>query len=338
MNIRKYLNDKKLFLCCNTLLSILLILFLIYINIEIVCLLGILIIWYCPILLFMTIDYVKKKEFYDCVIESTEKINELYLIKETLCKPDFLEGNIIYNTFEKIERSVVDKICEYQQVTDNYKEYLEMWLHEIKTPLASAELIIDNNPSQVTKNIKTELKQIECLLSQVLYYSKSEYAENDYSIKKLSLERVVKKCFKTFAKSFIYSRIHLEFDNLEVFVYSDEKWLDFILQQIVTNAIKFLDKDEKIIRVSAKKRDKQVILTIEDNGIGISESDIEQVFNHGFTGENGRIHGKSTGMGLYICKKLSDKLNIALSIESNRGKGTKLNIVFPVGGTMHFES
>ncbi|UVE41998.1 sensor histidine kinase [Clostridium sp. CM027] len=286
----------------------------------------------------MTIDYVKKKEFYDCVIESTEKINELYLIKETLDEPDFFEGNIIYNTFGKIEKSVVNKICEYQQVTDNYKEYLEIWLHEIKTPLASAELIIDNNPSQVTKNVKTELKQIERLLNQVLYYSKSEYAENDYLIKKLSLERVVKKCFKTFAKSFIYNRIHLEFDNLEVFVYSDEKWLNFILQQIITNAIKYLDKDEKIIRVTAKKRNNQIILTIEDNGIGISESDIEQVFNHGFTGENGRIYGESTGMGLYICKKLSDKLNIALSIESTGGEGTKFNIVFPVGGTMCFES
>ncbi|MBW9147038.1 sensor histidine kinase [Clostridium sp. CM027] len=281
---------------------------------------------------------MKKKEFYDCVIESTEKINELYLIKETLDEPDFFEGNIIYNTFGKIEKSVVNKICEYQQVTDNYKEYLEIWLHEIKTPLASAELIIDNNPSQVTKNVKTELKQIERLLNQVLYYSKSEYAENDYLIKKLSLERVVKKCFKTFAKSFIYNRIHLEFDNLEVFVYSDEKWLNFILQQIITNAIKYLDKDEKIIRVTAKKRNNQIILTIEDNGIGISESDIEQVFNHGFTGENGRIYGESTGMGLYICKKLSDKLNIALSIESTGGEGTKFNIVFPVGGTMCFES
>lgn len=134
---------------------------------------------------------------------------------------------------------------------------------------------------------------------------------------------------KKYANSFISLPIQLQLEDLDTTIYSDYKWLEFILSQIVGNAIKYLDKTEKMIKIYATKQDDKVSLHIEDNGMGIIESDLNRVFDKGFTGENGRICGKSTGIGLYLCKKLCIKLGLELTLTSKSGIGTCVTLIFP---------
>ena len=125
-------------------------------------------------------------------------------------------------------------------------------------------------------------------------------------------------------------RVKIQLEDIEKKVYCDSKWIEFILQQIISNSVKYMDKDEKYIKIRCLEKDKNIILKILDNGIGISEKSIEKVFEKGYTGENGRKYNNSTGMGLYLCKKLCLKLGLGISIKSKLGVGTEVTIVFPI--------
>ena len=151
----------------------------------------------------------------------------------------------------------------------------------------------------------------------------------DYIIKKVELEPLVKKVIKRNQRDFISKRISLELKDLEQVVYSDSKWIEFILNQIIVNAIKYSKGNNDKIEIESQKQNNSVILSIKDYGVGINEKDIGRVFEKGFTGENGRKFGKSTGIGLYLCKKLCEKLGLGLYIDSKENYGTKVTIIFP---------
>ena len=180
-----------------------------------------------------------------------------------------------------------------------YREYIEMWVHEIKTPIASSKLVIENNyNNDIVRKIDTQINKIDNFVEQVLYYSRSNEVGKDYIIKKVELEPLVKKVIKRNQRDFISKRISLELKDLEQIVYSDSKWIEFILNQIIVNAIKYSKGNNDKIEIEGQKQNNSVILTIKDYGVGISEKDIGRVFEKGFTGENGRKFGKSTGIGL----------------------------------------
>ena len=151
----------------------------------------------------------------------------------------------------------------------------------------------------------------------------------DYIIKKVELEPLVKKVIKRNQRDFISKRISLELKDLEQVVYSDSKWIEFILNQIIVNAIKYSKGNNDKIEIESQKQNNSIILSIKDYGVGINEKDIGRVFEKGFTGENGRKFGKSTGIGLYLCKKLCEKLGLGLYIDSKENNGTKVTIIFP---------
>ena len=151
----------------------------------------------------------------------------------------------------------------------------------------------------------------------------------DYIIKKVELEPLVKKVIKRNQRDFISKRISLELKDLEQVVYSDSKWIEFILNQIIVNAIKYSKGNNDKIEIESQKQNNSVILSIKDYGVGINEKDVGRVFEKGFTGDNGRKFGKSTGIGLYLCKKLCEKLGLGLYIDSKENYGTKVTIIFP---------
>ena len=151
----------------------------------------------------------------------------------------------------------------------------------------------------------------------------------DYIIKKVELEPLVKKVIKRNQRDFISKRISLELKDLEQVVYSDSKWIEFILNQIIVNAIKYSKGNNDKIEIESQKQNNSIIISIKDYGVGINEKDIGRVFEKGFTGDNGRKFGKSTGIGLYLCKKLCEKLGLGLYIDSKENYGTKVTIIFP---------
>ncbi|MGL4875455.1 MAG: sensor histidine kinase, partial [Clostridium sp.] len=248
---------------------------------------------------------------------------------EIIKKPRFIEGEVIYESLRESNKEMHEKVKAYRKKTEEYREYIDMWVHEIKTPIAATKLIIDNSDSREVKRIDNEIKKIDKMIEQVLYYSKIDEANEDYRIVNLKLQEVVGKVLKNNSMDFIFKRIRVDLRNLDLDVFSDKKWLEFILNQIVGNSLKYT-KDEGEVLIEGIEKANSVELLIKDNGVGIKKEDLRKVFLKGYTGENGRIFGKSTGMGLYICKKLCEKLNIGIEI-SSEGSGTSVKLTFSKG-------
>lgn len=162
--------------------------------------------------------------------------------------------------------------------------------------------------------------------------------EKDYVIRRCSLDHIVSQVIKNHAKILISRQFSIQRENLDQIVYTDVKWIDFILGQIVTNAVKYRAAEKPQLRFAAEARDSQVVLTIEDNGGGISARDLPRIFDKGFTGDNGRQVARSTGMGLYLVKQLCEKMNIGIQAESQPGMGTMIKLSFPLSGFLLPES
>lgn len=295
--------------------------FVIAISIIIIFITGLIIFYY---------NFYKKKYFYDSLIENLSQIDQKYLVHELIHIPDSYEGSLLYSIIEDIDKSTTEFLNSYRYMLDDFKEYLELWIHEIKIPLASARLIVENNKDTISSNMIEELNRIENLVEQVLFYVRSENVEKDYSIKECNLEQIIKEVIKENRRSFIYKKVALQLVNLDLNVLTDAKWMTFILNQIINNALKYSKSQNAFIKISANKHDNNVFLHIEDNGIGISQNDLPRVFEKGFTGENGRKTYNSTGIGLYLCKNLCEKLHHQINIKSNLDEGTIITIIFPI--------
>ena len=272
-----------------------------------------------------------EKNTVNNLINTVENLDRKYLLPEVIEEPRFQEARIINDVLKQCNKSMHEKVKHYKDEQIEYREYIETWVHEIKTPIASAKLILENDNSNLSERINYEMKRVEGFIEQVLYYARSSDVSKDYIIKEFSLRSVVMKSVKSNSRDFINKNIKLDIRGIEGNIFSDEKWVEFIINQIIINAVKFSIPNEGKVSIYSKVNENNIILTIEDNGVGINEKDIDRVFEKGFTGENGRKFGKSTGIGLYLCKKLCDKLGIGISLNSKENIGIKVNIVFPQG-------
>ena len=275
-------------------------------------------------------DYFNRKKYYDNLFKNLDGLDKKYFIAEILESGDFIESNIIYSVLEECTKSMKDEVVYLKRNINDYKEYIETWVHEIKTPIASARLILENDEGYINKSVLEEIEKVEGFIEQVLFYARSSTVERDYIIKKIPLKNSINSVIRKNASILIEKRVKIQLEDIEKKVYCDSKWIEFILQQIISNSVKYMDKDEKYIKIRCLEKDKNIILKILDNGIGISEKSIEKVFEKGYTGENGRKYNNSTGMGLYLCKKLCLKLGLGISIKSKLGVGTEVTIVFPI--------
>lgn len=276
-------------------------------------------------------EYFKKKNFYNKLQKILEELDEKYLITEIIESPNFIDGKILKNILEQINKSMIENVNTYKYLTEDYKEYIELWIHEIKLPIAASKMVIENNKNIVTKSIDEELDKIENYTEQALYYARSNTVEKDYYIKKCYLKDIVNESIKKNKNILIQEKITMNIHDLNIEVHTDSKWIVFILNQIIQNSVKYKKQEGTTeIQVYAKQGKDNVILHIKDNGIGIKRGEISRIFEKGFTGTNGRLQNKkSTGIGLYLCKKLCDKLGIAIEVESNENEGTEIKLVFP---------
>ena len=276
------------------------------------------------------IEYFKRKKFYDNLLNMLEELDEKYLITEIIKTPNFLEGQIFKNSLEQIDKSMLENVNKYKYMTEDYKEYIELWIHEIKIPIATSKMVIENNKNEVTKNIDEELDKVENYIEQALFYARSNTVEKDYYIRKVVLKEIVNESIKKNKSSLIQEKISIDIHDLDIEVNTDNKWIVFILNQIIQNSIKYRKKENSVIEIYANQGKENVILYIKDNGIGIKQGEITRVFEKGSTGTNGRLSNKkSTGIGLYLCKKLCNKLGIGIELNSVQNEGTEVKLVFP---------
>ena len=284
------------------------------------------------ILVTLGIEFYRKKTFFDQMFQLLDQLEEKYYLSELIESPDFVEGQKLTQLFRVVSKSMNDTIAEYRRRSEDYSRYIETWVHEVKTPIASCKLIIENHSDPVTRSLEEEVDRIDQYVEQALYYTRSTVVEKDYVIRRCSLDQIVSQVIKNHAKTLISRQFSIERENLDQTVYTDVKWIDFILSQIVTNTVKYRAAEKPVLRFTAKADENQVTLRIEDNGCGISAHDLPRIFDKGFTGDNGRQVAKSTGMGLYLVKQLCDKMNIGIQAESLPGRGTTLLLTFPLSG------
>lgn len=273
--------------------------------------------------------YFRRAGFYKELRTRLESLDQKYLITEMIERPDFLEGKLLYDVMIQVNKSMNDRLASYRRASNDYREYIETWVHEVKTPIASSRLMIENNKNEVTRSLETEISRIEGYVEQALFYTRSNSVEKDYIIKKVNLKEMISSCVKKNARALIESRISVQMQDLEEDVFTDAKWIDFIVGQILSNSIKYRRDQDPQIKIFAEKKENSIRLSICDNGIGIPPQDIRRVFEKGFTGENGRRFTRSTGMGLYLCKKLCEKLGLSISLTSQVGQGALIEILFP---------
>ena len=284
---------------------------------------------------FLIIEYVKKHRFYNELFQRLSKLDNRNYIGEMISSSDFLEAKLLEEIIRSCNKSYLDDLAVYKSAQENYREYIELWVHEIKTPLAWGMLSLENAQTELRPEsfemLNGAYEEIEHKVQQVLYYSRSNSVEKDFQMGGICLSDLCHAAARQRARLLISHQTRLSFSNLDRTVYSDSKWLLFILGQLLDNAVKYKSSTQLLVDFDSYEDNNHIILHITDNGMGIPLPERLHVFEKGFTGSHGHHAEKSTGMGLYICQKLAHKLGIELRIASAacEGKGVAFEICFP---------
>ena len=284
--------------------------------------------------LCMIVDYYKMKKLFDEIEFRMEALEKKYLVSEVVENKGIQERELIIDILREAEISMSDNVASYKRNMEEYKEYIETWVHEVKTPIAASKMMFENYKDRPLKEsgIDQEIDRIEGYVEQVLFYSRSATVENDYFIKEIDIDKIVKYEISKRKKRLIALKASVSIDTDSTNnkrILSDEKWIGFIIGQIIDNSIKYAKEYESLrINIYTSVLEKSVSLIIEDNGIGMKSSEISKAFDKGFTGTNGRNGKASTGIGLYLCKKLCSRLEHDIMLESEDGRGTTLTIIF----------
>ena len=228
------------------------------------------------------VEYKRKQHFYNQLKKNMEELNEKYLISEIIKNANFSEGKIFKEVMQDAGKSMLENVNYYKRIQEEYKEYIELWIHEVKIPIAASKMIIENHKNEVTKSIDEELDKVENYTEQALFYARSNAVEKDYIITKTNLKEIVNSAILKNKSTLLNEKVALELKDLEQEIYTDSKWTTFIINQIIQNAIKYSKDENKKIEIFAKSKNDKVILYIRDNGIGIKKGEITRVFERGF--------------------------------------------------------
>ena len=336
MSFLEYLEEKYIFIAINLIALIISFFILLGLNVDNYAVIFICILNFLVSSSFYFYDYFNKRKYYKNLLDKLEGLDKKYFIADVASEGDFLDSKIFYEVLEQATKSMKDDISDAIRDSADYKEYIELWVHEIKTPIATCKLLIENNENEITESIGEEVTKIDNYIEQVLFYARSNTVEKDYLIKKINLKDSINSVIRRNATSLIEKKVKIDIKNVDKIVFCDSKWIEFILGQIISNSIKYMDKSNSILKIYSEDIGNDVILKICDNGIGMDEKDVIKAFEKGYTGKNGRRFGKTTGMGLYLCKKMCEKLGLSVNIKSRENEGTEVSILFPVNDMMKF--
>ena len=324
--------------------------------------------------LVLVADYLRIRSFYRELSDLSRSLSsQAYLCSTLTSSPHTREQAFVLSLMKTMTQAMVSQIEKTKQEQGDYRQYTELWVHEIKTPLAACELLLRNSDvslqagetlsqagecapageraqageckqagdfsfsasASVNQRLGLQIKRIEELVDQTLYYARSGNLENDFIIKNIQLDQVVKGAIHRYSRHMILAKVYPRLSNLNVNVRGDAKWVQFMIEQIISNAIKYRkpQAEASYIDISATQQTndfgvKTTVLSIRDEGIGIPASDCSRVFEQAFTGENGRAYAKSTGIGLFLVNKLARKMNMSVRLSSQVGKGTTVCLYF----------
>ncbi len=282
------------------------------------------------LVIYLLGGYIRRQRFYRQIQQSLE--SNLAGIVHTLPQP----GNYEQKLYRRLLEMIYSEQKEYLETLHEQRkenlEFINSWVHEIKTPLAASHLLIENSRGQyadeLLDSLEEEVTRMDGLVEQVLYHARMDDFARDYLIQEYELQPLVNELVKGQARLFISRKIGVNIGEIDISVLTDRKWLLFILNQVLSNSLKYTPAGG-LIRIYAEEDAREKRLVIADNGVGIKAEDIERVFARGFTGYNGRKFSKSTGMGLYLARTLARKLGHEMSIDSELGEYTRVYLHFP---------
>lgn len=327
MNLKDYLKDHSISILIYLIFNLMIIFFLIVLKINTAFLMMIIFFIITMGILLLLYGYQRKKMFYQTYLQRLSDLDQKYLITELLPTANFLEGKILTESLYEIDKSMMERIRLFESQLNDFKDYIELWIHEVKLPISSLRLMLHNYPTNENSKLLEQIRRMERDVEQVLYYVRSENAQQDYFMKEVSLKKIVSSVVKKNKEDFIAHHVKVELEDLDVPVMTDAKWLEFMINQIISNSLKYR-RDPAVIQIIGVQKANTVSLVIKDNGIGIPPQDIDRVFEKSFTGQNGREKSTSTGMGLYIVKNMCHSLGHQIQIESEYGNSTTVTITF----------
>lgn len=261
----------------------------------------------------LTVHFLHFRRMY---LERQRIIENITLMTERLPEPDTpLEAQYL-EMLERLRTYSYEMQHRYSQARSESIDYYTTWVHQIKTPISVMQMILQSEDTEDYRALSAELFRIEQYVEMVLYWFRLDSTANDFVIGTVALDAVIRTAIRKYASQFIRKKIRIVYDGTAETVLSDKKWLLFILEQLLSNAVKYTDSGSVTISVEGQ------ILQVADTGIGIAAEDLPRIFEKGYTGYNGRADRKSTGLGLYLCRRAADKLSHRLHAESEIGKGS----------------
>lgn len=278
------------------------------------------------------LGYVRRRHFYTELARIVEDLDRTYFASELVEEPGFLEGRLAHEALEAVGKAAADDVAFHRRQAESYRDYIELWIHEIKTPIAAAHLMTADLHGGVASKLKAELDRIESYVEQALYYARSTSLARDYAIRELSLADAVRTACKKNARYLIERGTTPSIEVGDgVTVFADASWLSFALGQVLVNAAKYGATSVRftVREEGAGTSAARTVLEIADDGPGIPAADVPRVFDRGFTGKNGRAQGSATGMGLYLVATLCEKMGLGVGLASEEGTGTRVMLAFP---------
>ncbi len=335
MSFSRYLSDKKtVLLACfagGLFFSMLLWLFGLEIG-------EIFLLWLCFIFMaggLLLWNYLGQHRCLQHLSSVMDALDQKYLFAEITDIPKSELERTYFELMKIALKAMTDEVSQSNRLNREYREFIEQWIHEMKVPITGIQLLCENNKSSVTRKILTQTELISQGIERVLFYARLGSVEKDYLITEVPLKECVLAVLAQNKQFLIQNNVCVKSENLSGTVYSDQKWLQFILNQIIINSVKYQGSQPLVIDVASQVRDGYVTLFITDNGIGIKESELGRVFDKGFVGSNGRAGKNATGIGLYLCDQLCARLGIGIEIKSTAGEYTTVLLHFPKSGFLN---
>lgn len=329
MTIGKYLKDKLLLLLLNGICGTLLAFYLVAVGNSFVTISLILIVWGGICFCVFLVSYQSRKRYFKKIEGLMTGLEQPYLVHELLDPSWKLEDQLYRDFLRQSNRAAMEQISSLRQEQADYRSFIEGWIHEVKLPITGMRLAFHNDKQIEAGRVERYLTEIDNRVEQVLFYGKSENVYKDFQVHKINLKEVIHSVLRKNKYLLIASQVSATVSVEECFIYSDKKWLEFILVQLIANAVKYKKDGSGEMSFHVEESNAETTLVIRDQGIGIKTEEIDRIFNKGFTGTNGRTREKSTGFGLYLCKKLCDKLNIGIGARSILGESTDIFFIFP---------
>lgn len=327
-----FLKDKALFLLAATLLLVFITIVLSVLTVSLSAIIVIDLVVAVGALCYLALEYARDASFWRVLTETADSLEKSAYFVDLVEDPKTLHGKIAHESAKSVVNADNTEIATLRKTLRMNREYIELWVHEAKTPLAAAKLVTKRMQGKDALVLRRELERMGDLIEQALFSARMESLDRDYLIREISLADVAKEACKSHMHYLTSLDVALDFRiDPDLKVFADKMWLEFIITQIVINAAKY---DAKTITFTAtppaqESSQAATVLEISDNGCGIPAGDVPRVFDRGFTGEVGRAHGSATGMGLYLVACMCASMGLSLMLASEEGVGTRVQIGFP---------